>query len=164
MQANLMQPQMAGKFDCTCPSEGPYVPPEGGHYRDCPALRVDWSRNERLRYWLEKKIPVGGVTAYKGDDSQRPMTPDEHFAEIETAQTIEALVEDREPFYIRLQRRVATQALRDGLMGRPPTLRHLGERLVTLLIEGAVTSRRWLIWAAPFVAVAYIIFDIARGG
>lgn len=163
MQANLTQPQITRKFDCTCPSEGPYVPPEEGHYKDCPVLRADWSRSERLRYWLEKKIPVGGVTAYKGDDAQRPMTPDEHFAELTTAPTIEVLVEDREPFYIRLQRRVATQALKDGLMGRPPTWKHLGERLVTLLVEWTVKARRWLIWAAPFMAVAYIIFDIVRG-
>lgn len=162
MQANLTQLRKARKFDCTCPREGLLAVPDEAHEIKCPVLRVDWSRSERLRHWLEKKIPVGGVTAYKGDDSQRPMTPGEHFAELETAPTIEVLVEDQQPFYIRLQRRVATQALKDGLLGRPLTWKHLGERLVTLLVEGAVKARRWLIWLAPFMAVAYIVFDIVR--
>ena len=163
MQANLTQPQKDRKFDCTCPREGQFTPPEGQHFIDCPARRADWSRSERLRYSIGKKIPVGGVTRYKGDDSQRPMTPDEQFAEIETAPKFDLLREDREPFYIRLQRRVAEEALICDARGCPPSWKHIGERLITLLIEGAVKARRWLIWLAPFIAVAYIAYDIVWG-
>ncbi len=151
---------MARKSDCTCPREGQFAPPEGEHFCNCPAR----SLSERLRCWLGKKIPIGGVTHYKGDDSQRAMTPDEQFTEIETTPPqIEVMNEARDPFYIRLQRRVAEEALRYEMMGIPPTWKHLGERLVTLAIEGAVVLRRWLIWAAPFIALGYIAFDIARG-
>ena len=61
---------MASKHDCTCPQEGPLAAPEGWHLTECPTRRADWTRSQRLRYWLGGKIPVGGVTSYEGDDAQ----------------------------------------------------------------------------------------------
>lgn len=34
---------------------------------------------------------------------------------------------------------------------------------MTLLIEGMVLLRRYLMWLAPFIGLAYIAYDIVRG-
>ena len=148
-------------ISCTCLREGPLAVEEGFHSIDCPVWRADWSSGDRLWHWLGRKIPFGGVTRYQGDDSQRALTSAEHFAE--ATQTPEFL-EHEEPktWYVRLQGRVRNEAYSHSF-GRVPTLKHLGERLLTLVIEGAVKARRYLIWLAPFIAVAYIVFDIVRG-
>ena len=48
-------------------------------------------------------------------------------------------------------------------MGNPPPWRHLRGRLVTLLIEGMVLLRRYLMWLAPFIGLAYIAYDVFSG-
>jgi len=164
MNVNLTRetvPEKADKFDCTCPREGPLALEERFHSIDCPAWRADWTRGKRLRYWLGGKMQFGGVTPYEGDDSQRALTSAEHFAE---ATRFPELLEREEPkpWYVRLQGRVRDEAYSHAF-GRAPTWKHLGERLVTLVVEFAVRARRWLIWAAPFIAMAYIVFDIVRG-
>ena len=63
---------------CTCPGEGLFAVQEGGHRVGCPSIR-DWSLSGRLRYWLGARIPRGGVTRYGGDDTQRALTPWEHY-------------------------------------------------------------------------------------
>lgn len=164
MQADLMQPQTARESDCTCPRDGLLAVPEEAHEIKCPTLRADWSRGERLRYWLGGKIPFGGVTSYEGDDSQRPMTSAEHYVEAFESPTPVEYLDGGEstPWYLRLQERVRDEAYGSWPF-RPPTWQHLGARLLTLLVEGAVKTRRWLIWLAPVIAVTYIVFDIVRG-
>ena len=155
---------MARGSDCTCAREGELAVPEGSHEVQCPTLRADWPRGKRLRYWLGGKIPVGGVTPYEGDDSQRALTSAEHFVEAtQSPSPVESFeATEQKPRYLRLQERVRDETY-GHVFGRAPTWKHLGERLVTLLVEGAVKVRRWLIWLAPFIAVAYIVFDIAWG-
>ncbi|MCY3890187.1 MAG: hypothetical protein OXG50_09840 [bacterium] len=152
---------MARKFDCTYPREGMLGVPDGMHEVECPALRADWPTSDRLRHWLGRKIPFGGVTRYEGDDSQRALTSAEHFAE--ATQTPEFLEhEEPKPWYVRFQVRVRNEAYSHAF-GRVPSLKHLSERLLTLVIEGAVKVRRYLIWLAPYIGVGYIVFDIGWG-
>lgn len=110
--------QPASKHDCTCPQEGPLAAPEGWHLTECPTRRADWTRSQRLRYWLGKKIPYGGVTPFEGDDSQRPLTHEENYQNITSSPDL--FYDDSEPRYLRFQRQISSEGFSYSLRGNPP--------------------------------------------
>lgn len=166
---------MNRKLRCICPRTGMLAIEQGRHKYDCPARRASWTLAERLRYWIGQKIPASAVTPYEGDDSQRPMTADEHSREMMDSlipdgftshdHTPKIVVPAKTPKsrHQRFQDRVAQEASQYS-WGDPPPWRHLGKRIPTTIAANAVRLRRWLVWLAPFIGVGYVAFAIVRGG
>ncbi|WP_419925015.1 hypothetical protein [Candidatus Poriferisocius sp.] len=101
------------------------------------------------------------MTPYEGDDSQRPLTSDEHYEGLLGSSGPSGFPGDsKQPWYLQFQQKIGHEAANYANIGRPPTWGHLCQRLITLIVEGAVRLRRWLIWLAPFIGMAYIVYDV----